>query len=129
MRYPAFIEGGGVDYGVAFPDLPGCVAMGCTLDEALGNAQDALQDWMNSMEEHGNPIPLPSALEDVEVPKDCALMSILVVREAPDQPSVRLNLVLDADVANTIASQARSRGMSRKNYIAWIMKTLARMGV
>ena len=129
MRYPALVEVGGKDYGVAFPDLPGCVAMGCTLDEALVNAQDALQDWMNSMEEHGNPIPPPSALEDVEVPKGCALMSILVVREAPDQPSVRLNLVLDADVANTITSQARSRGMSRKNYIAWMMKTLARMGV
>ncbi len=129
MRYPALVEVGGEDYGVAFPDLPGCVAMGCTLDEALVNAQDALQDWMNSMEEHGNPIPPPSALEDVEVPKGCALMSILVVREAPDQPSVRLNLVLDADVANTITSQARRRGMSRKNYIAWMMKTLARMGV
>jgi predicted RNase H-like HicB family nuclease len=129
MRYPALVEVGGEDYGVAFPDLPGCVAMGCTMDEALVNAQDALQDWMNSMEEHGNPIPPPSALEDVEVPKGCALMSILVVREAPDQPSVRLNLVLDADVANTITSQARSRGMSRKNYIAWMMKTLARMGV
>ena len=62
MRYPALVEVGGEDYGVAFPDLPGCVAMGCTMDEALVNAQDALQDWMNSMEEHGNPIPLPARL-------------------------------------------------------------------
>ena len=128
MRYPALIEGGGKDFGVAFPDLPGCVAMGYTLDEVLVNAQDALRDWMDSMEERGYPIPSPSALEDVEVPEGCALTTILLVREARDKPSVRLNLVLDAGVAEVITSEARRRGMSRKSYIEWMTKTIARMG-
>ena len=128
MRYPALIEGGGEDYGVVFPDLLGCVAMGYTLDEALKNAEDALRDWMDSMEEYGDPIPSPSALEDVEVPEGCALTSILLVREARDKPSVRLNLVLDAGVADAITSEARRRGMSRKSYIEWMTKTIARMG-
>lgn len=65
MRYPALIEGGGDDYGVVFPDLPGCVAMGNTLDEAIRHAEEALHDWMDSMEELGHPVPTPSALEDV----------------------------------------------------------------
>ena len=38
MRYPALIDGEAGAYGVVFPDLPGCVAMGSTIDEALGNA-------------------------------------------------------------------------------------------
>ena len=129
MRYPALIEGGGGHYGVVFPDIDGIGATEHSVDEAIANASEALLDYAIEMEKDGLPLATPSALEDVEVPKGCALMSILVVREAPDQPSVRLNLVLDADVANTITSQARSRGMSRKNYIAWMMKTLARMGV
>lgn len=128
MRYPALIEGGGEDFGVAFPDLPGCVAMGCTLDEVLVNAQDALRDWMDSMDEHGNPVPQPSALEDVDVPEGCALTTILLVREARDKPSVRMNLVLDAGVADAITSEARRRGMSRKSYVEWMTRTIAQLG-
>ena len=37
-RYPALIDGETGAYGVTFPDLPGIVAMGATLDEALLNA-------------------------------------------------------------------------------------------
>ncbi len=129
MRYPAIIEGGGSDYGIWFPDIDGIGAMGYTIEEVLANASEVLSDYAIEMEKDGLPLAAPSALEDVEVPEGCALTTILLVREARDKPSVRLNLVLDADVANTITSQARSRGMSRKNYIAWMMKTLARMGV
>ena len=63
MRYPILIDGEDGAYGVVFPDLPGCVAMGHTLDEAMVNAEDALQDWMDSMEELGHEIPDPSPLE------------------------------------------------------------------
>jgi predicted RNase H-like HicB family nuclease len=30
------------DYGVSFPDLPGCVSAGSTLDEAIALAHEAL---------------------------------------------------------------------------------------
>ena len=63
MRYPALIEGGGDHYGVTFPDLPGCVAMGQTLDEAIRHAGVALHDWMDSMEGLAHEIPAPSELE------------------------------------------------------------------
>ena len=33
-------------YGVAFPDLPGIVAMGETVDDALLNAEEALRDYV-----------------------------------------------------------------------------------
>ena len=73
MRYPAIIEGGGQDYGVWFPDLPGIVAMGSTLDEAFSHAEEALSDYLIETERDGvAPMP-PSALESVEIPPDCAL--------------------------------------------------------
>ena len=73
MRYPALIDGEAGAYGVAFPDLPGCVAMGSTVDEAIENAEGALRDWIDSMEDAGQPVATPSALEVVSVPEGSAL--------------------------------------------------------
>ena len=128
MRYPAIIEGGGDDYGIWFPDIDGIGAMGYTIDEVLANASDVLNDYAIEMERDGLSLAAPSALEDVEVPEGCALTSILLVRGARDKPSVRLNLVLDADVADAITSEAKRRGMSRKNYIEWMTRTIAQLG-
>ena len=128
MRYPAIIEGGGSDYGIWFPDIDGIGAMGYTIEEVLANASEVLSDYAIEMEKDGLPLAAPSALEDVKVPEGCALTTILLVREARDKPSVRLNLVLDAGVAEVITSEARRRGMSRKSYIEWMTKTIARMG-
>ena len=87
MRYPALIDGEAGAYGVVFPDLPGCVAMGGTVDEAIENAEDALRDWIESMGDAGQPVTAPSALEAVTVSPGCALASILLVRAAPEVES------------------------------------------
>ena len=128
MRYPAIIEGGGDDFGIWFPDIDGIGAMGYTMEEVLANASEVLSDYAIEMERDGLPLATPSALEDVEVPEGCVLTSILLIRGARDKPSVRLNLVLDADVADAITSEAKRRGMSRKNYIEWMTRTIAQLG-
>ena len=73
MTYPVLIDGEPGGYGVVFPDLPGCVAMGDTVEEALGNAGESLRDWIASMESHGQPIPEPSDSESVHVPNGSSL--------------------------------------------------------
>lgn len=52
-------EGGG--YLIEFPDLPGCMSDGETIEEALANGAEAKQDWIAAMREAGRPIPAPSA--------------------------------------------------------------------
>jgi len=52
-------EGGG--YLVEFPDLPGCMSDGETVEEAIANAEDAKRCWIAAMKEAGRPIPPPSA--------------------------------------------------------------------
>jgi len=42
------IDGEPGAYGVVFPELPGCIAMGDTVDEAIENAGEALRDWMDA---------------------------------------------------------------------------------
>ena len=50
-------EGGG--FLVEFPDLPGCMADGATVEEAIREASDALRAWLATARECGDPIPTP----------------------------------------------------------------------
>lgn len=50
-------EGGG--YLIEFPDLPGCVSDGDTIDEAIANGKDALLCWIQTAKQHGDEIPVP----------------------------------------------------------------------
>src|SRR5579872_2644603 len=52
-------EGGG--YLIEFPDLPGCMSDGETIEEAIVNGQDAKACWIAAAREAGRPIPPPSA--------------------------------------------------------------------
>ena len=41
------------------PELPGCMAHGNTQQESLSNANEAIQLWIDTAEEFGDPIPEP----------------------------------------------------------------------
>ncbi len=52
--------------GVWFPDLPGCISAGDSLDEALLNAEEALELWSEAMLESGKNIPRPRTLTELK---------------------------------------------------------------
>ncbi|MES2218839.1 MAG: type II toxin-antitoxin system HicB family antitoxin [Pseudomonadota bacterium] len=54
-------EGGG--YFIEFPDLPGCMSDGETIDEAITNGQDAVDAWIETAKEINRAIPNPGELE------------------------------------------------------------------
>ncbi|PWV66935.1 type II toxin-antitoxin system HicB family antitoxin [Halomonas sp. A11-A] len=64
MHYPIAIEVGDEQhaYGVVVPDLPGCFSAGDTFDEAIANAREAIEGHLESLSEHGDPIPPSSTL-------------------------------------------------------------------
>jgi predicted RNase H-like HicB family nuclease len=41
------------------PELPGCIAHGNNQQEALSNANEAIQLWIETAQEFGDPIPQP----------------------------------------------------------------------
>lgn len=53
-------EGGFV---VSYPDLPGCITCGETVESAVANAQDAKRAWLEAALEGGIPIREPDDLE------------------------------------------------------------------
>ncbi len=65
--YPAIFHHNENDgsYTVTFPDLPGCITEGKSLDEALYMAQSAMSVWLEYSMDHQEDIPAPSALKDV----------------------------------------------------------------
>ena len=53
-------EGGG--YLIEFPDLPGCISDGETIEEAIRNGEEAKRDWIAAMREADRPIPPASVV-------------------------------------------------------------------
>ena len=47
----------GKGYLVTFPDLPGCMSDGETIEEAIANAMDAEHSWIETAREFGDVIP------------------------------------------------------------------------
>jgi len=66
MKFPIAIELGNDTqaYGVEFPDIPGCISAGDTLDEAIANAHEALEGYMEFLFEEGDPVPEAGSIDD-----------------------------------------------------------------
>ena len=61
MRYMVVIERGGASWGAHVPDLPGCVAVGETRDEALRLIREAIEFHIDGLRQDGLPVPTPSS--------------------------------------------------------------------
>lgn len=68
MEYLVIVEQGGTSFGAYVPDLPGCVAVGETRDEAMQLIREAIELHIESLRETGEPVPQPhSSVEKVAV--------------------------------------------------------------
>ena len=69
MTYAIVIERTLKGYSAYVPDLPGCVAAGDSQDENEKLIREAVAFHLDTMREHGNPIPEPqTSITLVEVP-------------------------------------------------------------
>jgi predicted RNase H-like HicB family nuclease len=68
VRYMVVVERGESSWGAHVPDLPGCVAVGETREEALRLVREAIEFHIDGLKQDGSPIPAPSSeSEFVEV--------------------------------------------------------------
>ncbi|MDO5379531.1 MAG: type II toxin-antitoxin system HicB family antitoxin [Acidaminococcaceae bacterium] len=65
--FPAIIEKAADTYGVYFKDLPGCIATGSTMHEAVAEAKQALALHLWGMEQDKEPIPTPGNIEEISL--------------------------------------------------------------
>jgi antitoxin HicB len=111
IKYPVTIrplskeEGGG--FLAEYPDLPGCIADGATIEEALHEAEDSLKSWLATAKKAGDPIPEPtlsykfSGQWRIRLPK--SLHAALALRAKQEGVSL-----------NTLAATLLAKGIGQK---------------
>ncbi|MCA9470996.1 MAG: type II toxin-antitoxin system HicB family antitoxin [Nitrospirales bacterium] len=118
MDYVAIIhKDEGSHYGVSFPDFPGCVIAGGTVDDAKNMAAEALALHVEGLQEDGIAIPRPSSLEVIMKSPDFANgVAFLVSLQQPDR-TVRVNLTMTERELPAIDAAAAAQGMKRSTYL------------
>ena len=105
------------DFGVSFPDFPGCVTAGRTLEEARRMAGEALALHVRGMIEDGERIPEPSSLDDLaDDPAMKGAVAILVSLPAPEK-TVRINISVAENQLQQIDRLAEEASLSRSAYM------------
>jgi predicted RNase H-like HicB family nuclease len=106
------------DYGVSFPDFPGCVTAGATLDEARAMAGEALALHIEGMVQDGEAVPEPSSLEAVmSDPENRDGVAILVSPAPHAVKAVRINITVPEDALRAIDRYAEEHGLTRSGFL------------
>lgn len=123
-RYAALVDGKKGAYGVVIPDLPGCTAMGKTVDEALRNAAGAAVAWATVAKADAVKIPHPRPIEAlrrdpevVDALAEGAVIAMVPLVLDTGRPA-KANLSLDAGLLEAIDEAAAAKGLTRSAFIA-----------
>lgn len=111
------------DFGVSFPDFPGCFSAGGTVAEALANGEEALALHIKGTLEVGEPLPPPRSLEDIL--GDPEWRSGAVVPFGGPRAkgrAVRVSVTFDEHLLADIDRDAKAAGLSRSAYLALTAK-------
>ena len=121
MVYALIHEENGA-YGISFPDFPGCVSGGRSLDEALARGAETLMFHVAGMIEDGDPLPVLRTLEqlrsDPAFAEDSVNAVVAVVPVELPGRAVRVNVSIDEHLLDAIDRAARSAGQSRSAFLA-----------
>lgn len=105
------------DYGVSFPDFPGCISAGETLEQAKTMAQEAVISHINILKEMNEQVPSPTTLEEImSCHENRSAIAFLV--QVPSHHTVRINITLPEDVLNIVDRRARRLNLSRSAFLA-----------
>ena len=89
------------DFGVSFPDLPGCTTAGSTLAEAREMAREALALHLEGMSADGEYIPPPCSADAALAHEDaCDAIALIVVEALPERTEVEAQAEFEAFLAS-----------------------------
>lgn len=111
----AFIVRGENAYGVSFPDFPGALTGGDTLDEAMNRAHVTLQAHVEALIEAGIPLPPIHSLEEIDTSEADLVTAVKI--DLPGK-SVRVNVSFDERLLERIDRAANGAGESRSAFLA-----------
>lgn len=94
---PDTVEGG---FAVRFPELPGCLTCGDTLEEAVRNAADCKKEWLIAAMEEGIFIPEPVS---------------------EDEYSGQFKLRIPKSLHKSLAEHSKAEGISMNQYCLYLL--------
>src|SRR5450432_4857947 len=97
-------EGGG--YLVEYPDIPGCMSDGETVEEAIANGREALLDCMEVFKESRRKIPKPS-IEAAQWRQRLPRTLYSKLTKQAENEGVSINSVVTAIIAEAIGMKRR----------------------
>ncbi len=106
------------DFGVSFPDFPGCITAGRTLEEAHQMAAEALALHFAGMSEDNEAIPEPSSLDTLasDSARKGAVAFLVHVKTETDK-TVRINITAREKQVEQIDRLASEAGLTRSAYM------------
>ena len=91
------LEGG---YVISYPDLPGCLTIGETIEDVIRNAEDAKREWISAAIEDGIDIAEPVNL---------------------DEYSGQFKLRIPKSLHRKLAERSREEGVSMNQYCVYLL--------
>lgn len=118
MEYIAYLHKDRTsDFGVSFPDFPGCITAGKTLEEARRMAVEALSLHIEGMMEDGEAIPKASILDALaDDPAMKGAVAFLVNVDVAEKAG-RFNITARKSQMDEIDRRAKKQGMTRSAYM------------
>ena len=129
MNVVALIHHEDGNYGVSFPDFPGCTTVSDDLDSIVMKAAEVLAFHVDGLAEDG-PLPRPRSMSELE--RDPAFLEdaegalLALVPYDPPTRAVRVNITLDESLLTRIDRAAEASGETRSGFLA--KAAIARMG-
>jgi len=111
------------DYGVCFPDFPGCITAGKTLEEAKDLAHEALQFHVDGMITDGEDLPTASTLDKVQSKYKKAVI-FLVIPVSFKTKATRINITIDEKLLRKLDRHlSKHYGETRSAFFAKAIET------
>jgi predicted RNase H-like HicB family nuclease len=110
-NYPAFIIKDDDSFTVSFPDLPGCLTFGPSIEEAFDCAREALEGHLAVLVDEHMPIPEATPLDEVhpdDDDKENVVTKVLVPVLLPGK-TVRTNISIDESLLMSIDLVTQNR--------------------
>jgi predicted RNase H-like HicB family nuclease len=122
--YPAVLERGPKGtFGAWFPDFPACVAGGKSQQDTIERAEHKLAQAVDALAEHDRPLPQPTPIEAIVLPKGCEFVAYFIVGVDPPDPSERVNVYLPKSLLRQVDRRAADLGMSRSSFFGLAAST------
>jgi len=124
MKYPIAIEPGDEHraWSVVVPDLPGCFsAADSGIDEAIENAKEAIELWIETALDAGEDVPRPSSIAAFQKKREFKgwVWAIAEIDPALLSDEIeRVNITLPRRVLARLDAKAKQHGESRSGFIA-----------